>query len=50
MLNCLLMVDDFTIENGGTYLLPYSHLENKNQVMKNFLKMPYKRLEKKVIC
>lgn len=27
MLNCLLMVDDFTIENGGTYLLPYSHLE-----------------------
>jgi ectoine hydroxylase-related dioxygenase (phytanoyl-CoA dioxygenase family) len=29
MLNCLLMVDDFTIENGGTYLLPYSHLEEK---------------------
>jgi len=27
MVNCLLMVDDFTIENGGTYLLPYSHLE-----------------------
>lgn len=27
MLNCLLMVDDFTVENGGTYLLPYSHLE-----------------------
>jgi ectoine hydroxylase-related dioxygenase (phytanoyl-CoA dioxygenase family) len=27
MLNCLLMVDDFTEENGGTYLLPYSHLE-----------------------
>ena len=21
------MVDDFTIENGGTYLLPYSHLD-----------------------
>jgi ectoine hydroxylase-related dioxygenase (phytanoyl-CoA dioxygenase family) len=21
------MVDDFTVENGGTYLLPYSHLE-----------------------
>lgn len=27
MLNCLLMVDDFTIKNGGTYLLPYSHLK-----------------------
>jgi ectoine hydroxylase-related dioxygenase (phytanoyl-CoA dioxygenase family) len=26
MLNSLLMVDDFTIENGATYLLPYSHL------------------------
>jgi ectoine hydroxylase-related dioxygenase (phytanoyl-CoA dioxygenase family) len=29
MLNCLLMVDDFTIENGGTFLLPYSHLEER---------------------
>jgi ectoine hydroxylase-related dioxygenase (phytanoyl-CoA dioxygenase family) len=29
MINCLLMVDDFTIENGGTYLLPYSHLDEK---------------------
>ena len=29
MLNCLLMVDDFTIENGGTYLLPYSHLNKR---------------------
>jgi len=29
MLNCLIMVDDFTIENGGTYLLPYSHLEER---------------------
>ena len=26
MVNCLLMVDDFTIENGATYLLPKSHL------------------------
>jgi len=26
MLNCLLMLDEFTIENGGTYLLPGSHL------------------------
>lgn len=29
MLNCLIMVDDFTIENGGTYLLPGSHLEER---------------------
>ena len=29
MLNCLVMVDDFTVENGGTYLLPYSHLEKR---------------------
>jgi ectoine hydroxylase-related dioxygenase (phytanoyl-CoA dioxygenase family) len=26
LLNALVMVDDFTIENGGTLLLPYSHL------------------------
>lgn len=26
MVNCLLFLDDFTTENGGTYLLPYSHL------------------------
>ena len=31
MLNCLIMVDDFTIENGGTYLLPYSHLEKRKR-------------------
>lgn len=29
MLNCLIMIDDFTIENGGTYLLPKSHLEER---------------------
>lgn len=29
MVNCLLMIDDFTIENGGTYLLPYSHLKEE---------------------
>lgn len=29
MLNCLLFLDDFTIENGGTYLLPYSHLKKE---------------------
>lgn len=26
MINCLLMLDDFTIENGATYILPKSHL------------------------
>jgi ectoine hydroxylase-related dioxygenase (phytanoyl-CoA dioxygenase family) len=25
MLNCLLMIDDFTVDNGATYLLPDSH-------------------------
>jgi ectoine hydroxylase-related dioxygenase (phytanoyl-CoA dioxygenase family) len=29
MINCLVMVDDFTTENGGTYLLPKSHLEKR---------------------
>jgi ectoine hydroxylase-related dioxygenase (phytanoyl-CoA dioxygenase family) len=29
MLNCLIMIDDFTVENGGTYLLTGSHLEEK---------------------
>lgn len=29
MLNCLIMIDDFTTDNGATYLLPYSHLEEK---------------------
>lgn len=29
MVNCLVMVDDFTIENGGTYLLAKSHLEKR---------------------
>lgn len=30
MINLLVMLDDFTTENGGTYILPYSHLkENK---------------------
>jgi ectoine hydroxylase-related dioxygenase (phytanoyl-CoA dioxygenase family) len=36
MVNCLLMVDDFTIENGGTYLLPYSHLEKRKPSNEEF--------------
>lgn len=38
MLNCLLMVDEFTIENGGTYLLPYSHLDERKPSDENFFK------------
>ena len=36
MINCLLMVDDFSIDNGGTYLLPYSHLEERKPTDKEF--------------
>lgn len=37
MINCLVMVDDFTIENGGTYLLPNSHLEERKPSDEEFL-------------
>lgn len=36
MLNCLVMIDDFTEENGGTYLLPGSHLEERKPQDKDF--------------
>jgi ectoine hydroxylase-related dioxygenase (phytanoyl-CoA dioxygenase family) len=36
MLNCLIMVDDFTIENGGTYLLTGSHLEERKPTDEEF--------------
>ena len=36
MINCLVMVDDFTIENGGTYLLPYSHLTKSKPTDEEF--------------
>lgn len=36
MLNCLIMLDDFTVENGGTYLLPKSHLEERKPSDKEF--------------
>jgi ectoine hydroxylase-related dioxygenase (phytanoyl-CoA dioxygenase family) len=38
MLNCLIMVDDFTIENGGTYLLTGSHLEESKPSDEEFFK------------
>lgn len=36
MLNCLIMVSDFSIENGGTYLLPKSHLEERKPTNEEF--------------
>jgi ectoine hydroxylase-related dioxygenase (phytanoyl-CoA dioxygenase family) len=36
MLNCLIMIDDFTVENGGTYLLTGSHLEEKKPSNEEF--------------
>jgi ectoine hydroxylase-related dioxygenase (phytanoyl-CoA dioxygenase family) len=35
LLNLLVMIDDFTVENGGTLLLPYSHLK-KEEPTKEF--------------
>jgi ectoine hydroxylase-related dioxygenase (phytanoyl-CoA dioxygenase family) len=47
MLNCLLMVDDFTIENGGTYLLPYSHLDESKPSDKEFFQRAIQAVGKK---
>jgi ectoine hydroxylase-related dioxygenase (phytanoyl-CoA dioxygenase family) len=47
MLNCLLMVDDFTIENGGTYLLPYSHLEKRKPSDEEFFENAIQAVGKK---
>jgi len=47
MLNCLLMVDDFTIENGGTYLLPYSHLEERKPSDEEFFQNAIQAVGKK---
>jgi ectoine hydroxylase-related dioxygenase (phytanoyl-CoA dioxygenase family) len=47
MVNCLLMVDDFTIENGGTYLLPYSHLEKRKPSNEEFFEKAIQATGKK---
>jgi ectoine hydroxylase-related dioxygenase (phytanoyl-CoA dioxygenase family) len=47
MLNCLLMVDDFSIENGGTYLLPYSHLEERKPSDEEFFQNAIQAVGKK---
>jgi ectoine hydroxylase-related dioxygenase (phytanoyl-CoA dioxygenase family) len=36
MLNCLIMIDDFSIENGATYLLSGSHLEERKPTDSEF--------------
>jgi ectoine hydroxylase-related dioxygenase (phytanoyl-CoA dioxygenase family) len=36
MINCLIMVDDFSVENGGTYLLAGSHLEERKPTDEEF--------------
>lgn len=47
MLNCLLMVDDFTIENGATYLLPYSHLDEQKPSDEEFFQNAIQAVGKK---
>jgi ectoine hydroxylase-related dioxygenase (phytanoyl-CoA dioxygenase family) len=47
MVNCLLMVDDFTIENGGTYLLPYSHLKEEKPTDEYFFNNAIQAVGKK---
>jgi ectoine hydroxylase-related dioxygenase (phytanoyl-CoA dioxygenase family) len=47
MVNCLLMVDDFTIENGGTYLLPFSHLKEEKPSDEEFFKNSIQAVGKK---
>jgi ectoine hydroxylase-related dioxygenase (phytanoyl-CoA dioxygenase family) len=47
MVNCLLMVDDFTTENGATYLLPYSHLEERKPSDEEFFKNSIQAVGKK---
>ena len=47
MLNCLIMVDDFTIENGGTYLLTGSHLEEKKPSDEEFFSKAYQATGKR---
>ena len=47
MINLLLMVDDFTLENGGTYLLPYSHLKEEKPTDEYFFKNAVQAVGKK---
>jgi ectoine hydroxylase-related dioxygenase (phytanoyl-CoA dioxygenase family) len=47
MLNCLIMVDDFTIENGGTYLFTGSHLEERKPSNEEFFKSAYQATGKR---
>jgi ectoine hydroxylase-related dioxygenase (phytanoyl-CoA dioxygenase family) len=44
MINMLVMVDDFTLENGATYLLSGSHLKDEKPSERNF----YDRAERAI--
>jgi ectoine hydroxylase-related dioxygenase (phytanoyl-CoA dioxygenase family) len=44
MLNCLIMVDDFTVENGGTFLVPGSHLEERKPTEQELFLQLFKQL------
>jgi ectoine hydroxylase-related dioxygenase (phytanoyl-CoA dioxygenase family) len=41
MINCLVMVDDFTLENGGTFLLSGSHLSEEKPSDSEFFSNSY---------
>ena len=38
MINILIMIDDFTVDNGATYVLPYSHLKKEKPTNEEFYK------------
>ena len=47
MLNMLIMLDDFTLENGATYLLAKSHLKDDKPSDDEFYKNSYRAVGKK---
>ena len=47
MINCLVMVDDFTIDNGGTYLLAKSHLDERKPSDEEFFANAYQATGKR---
>jgi ectoine hydroxylase-related dioxygenase (phytanoyl-CoA dioxygenase family) len=47
MINCLVMVDDFTIDNGGTYLFPKSHLDERKPSDEEFFANAYQATGKR---
>jgi hypothetical protein len=47
MLNMLIMLDDFTLENGATYLLTGSHKKDEKPTDKEFYENSYRALGKR---